>query len=212
MSKLLPPLITAAAFAMAAVPVAAQEPSENMSFFITSEGSGDGADFGGLEGADEHCQDLADSVDAGDREWRAYLSTSGPDGEDARDRIGEGPWFNFAGVEIAADLEELHADNRLNKETGLNEQGEPVNGVGDAPNRHDILTGSEADGTAAEGMTCENWSSSEEEGSAMVGHHDRTGRGETGPSWNAAHPSRGCGQEQLQASGGDGLLYCFAAD
>lgn len=196
---------------LAAAPLGAQEPSEEMSFFVTSEGAGNGADFGGLEGADEHCRDLAESVGAGEREWRAYLSTEGPDGVDARDRIGEGPWHNFEGVRIAGDVEELHGDNLLEKSTALDEQGEQVNGVGDAPNRHDILTGSEADGTAAQGLTCENWTSSDE-GAAMVGHHDRVGRGETGSSWNAAHPSTGCSQEALRESGGDGLIYCLAAD
>ena len=189
----------------------AERPAENMSFFVTSEGAGSGADFGGLEGADEHCQSLAEDVDRGDRQWRAYLSTTGAGGVNARDRIGDGPWYNYRGVEIAASVDELHGDNKITKETALSEQGQPINGVGDTPNRHDILTGSQADGTAAEGMTCENWSS-DGDGAAMVGHHDRVGRGDTGPSWTAAHASRGCGEDALRASGGDGLLYCFAAD
>jgi hypothetical protein len=192
-----------------------------MTFFITSAGPGNGADLGGLEGADRHCQQLAEAAAAGDRTWRAYLSAQASGGApavNARDRIGEGPWQNAAGVVIAQDLEELHDGNNLNKETALTESGEIVNGRGDSPNRHDILTGSQPDGTAfagAEDRTCGNWTSSGAEGAAMVGHHDRQCLRDDAPSrsWNSSHPSRGgCGQEALQGTGGDGLFYCFAAD
>jgi hypothetical protein len=178
------------------------------SFFLTSAGPGNGADLGGLEGADAHCQRLAGSVGAGGRTWRAYLSTT--TGVNARDRIGEGPWYNARGVEIAASVENLHGDNNLTKETQLDEQGRVVNGRGDSPNRHDILTGSNADGTASD-ATCGNWTSSGD-GSAQVGHHDRTGGGPDPTSWNSAHGSRGCSQSNLQGTGGDGLFYCFAID
>ena len=188
-----------------------------MSFFITSVGSGNGADLGGLAGADSHCQALAEAVGAGDLEWRAYLSAISSDGtaaEAARDRIGSGPWYNAKGVMVAQSVADLHSDNnKLSKENSLNEKGEVVNGRGDQPNRHDILTGSQLDGTAhtGEGYTnCGNWTSSGE-GSARVGHHDRTGGGDNPTSWNSAHNSRGCSQENLRGSGGDGLFYCFAA-
>ena len=187
--------------------VLAQDADESMSFFLTSQGPGNGADLGGLAGADAHCERLADSVGAGGRTWRAYLSTSDVD---ARGRIGQGPWFNAKGVEIAASVADLHGDNNLTKETQLNEKGETVNGRGDSPNRHDILTGSNADGTASD-ATCSNWTSSGE-GSARVGHHDRMGGGDDPTSWNSAHGSRGCGQSDLQGTGGDGLFYCFAID
>ena len=189
-----------------------------MSFFITSVGSGSGADLGGLAGADQHCQQLAAAAGAGDRTWRAYLSTSAADGQpavNARDRIGQGPWYNAEGVMIAESVDDLHSDNNnLTKETQLNESGEIVNGRGDDPNRHDILTGSQLDGTAFAGTedhTCQNWTSSGE-GSAQVGHHDRDGGGDNPTSWNAAHGSQGCSQEALRGSGGDGLFYCFATD
>ncbi|HEX6143315.1 MAG TPA: hypothetical protein VFZ01_11380 [Geminicoccaceae bacterium] len=181
-----------------------------MTFFITSQGPGEGADLGGLEGADAHCQQLAEAAGAGDRTWRAYLSGSDTD---ARERIGSGPWHNADGVLIAEDLDALHGEaNAISKETGLTESGETVNGRGDDPNRHDILTGSNADGTAAD-QTCEDWTSSGD-GSAIVGHHDRMGLRDDAPSrsWNASHPSRGCSQEALRSSGGDGLFYCFAAE
>ena len=182
-------------------------------FFITSAGPGRGADLGGLDGADRHCQRLSDAAGAGDRVWRAYLSTSaGADAPavDARDRIGTGPWHNVAGVMIASNIDELHGDNNLTKQTVLTETGEMVNGRGDSPNRHDILTGSNLDGTASP-STCENWTSSDE-GSALAGHHDRTGGGPNPTSWNSAHGTRGCSQANLQATGGDGLFYCFAID
>jgi hypothetical protein len=183
---------------------------EEMSFFVTSAGPGDGANLGGLAGADAHCQSLAEAAGAGDKTWRAYLSTGT---ENARDRIGAGPWQNAKGVVIAANVEELHSDaNAISKETGLTETGETVNGRGDDPNRHDILTGSNADGTANEN-TCGDWTLNGE-GSAMVGHHDRMGLRDDAPSksWNASHPSRGCSQADLQGTGGDGLFYCFAAN
>lgn len=187
-----------------------------MSFFITSVGPGNGADLGGLAGADRHCQTLAEAVGAGDREWRAYLSTVATDTQPAvhaRDRIGSGPWYNAEGIMIAESVAELHSeDNNLNKETALTESGDQVNGRGDRPNMHDILTGSALDGSAftGEGYTnCDNWTGSGE-GSARVGHHDRTGGGEHPTSWNSAHNSRGCSQENLQGTGGNGLFYCFA--
>ena len=184
--------------------------SKDMSFFVTSAGSGKGADLGGLKGADQHCQALAKAAGAGGQ-WRAYLSTNT---ENARDRIGKGPWKNAKGEEIAKSVEDLHANSRINKQTGLDEKGAPVNGRGDTPNRHDILTGSQADGRAIPGdkdMTCGNWTKSDE-GAAMVGHHDRIGLrdDDASKSWNASHPSRGCSQDALRSSGGDGLLYCFA--
>jgi len=191
----------------ASASVLAQDADESMSFFLTSEGPGNGADLGGLAGADAHCEQLAASVGAGGRTWRAYLSTSDVD---ARDRIGEGPWNNARGVTIASSLANLHGDNNLTKETQLNEKGEVVNGRGDTPNRHDVLTGSNADGTASD-ATCNDWTSSGE-GSARVGHHDRMGGGDDPTSWNSAHGSRGCGQSDLQGTGGDGLFYCFAID
>lgn len=189
----------------------------SMSFFLTSAGPGNGADLGGLAGADAHCQALATAAGAGDRTWRAYLSVQAADGQEAvnaRDRIGSGPWFNAEGVLIANDVEELHGDNNLNKETGLTENGAVVNGRGDSPNRHDILTGAQLDGTVPGGdadATCANWTSSGA-GSALVGHHDRQGGGANPTSWNSAHGSRGCSQANLQGTGGDGLFYCFAAD
>ena len=185
------------------------------SFFLTSHGPGDGAKLGGLEGADQHCTKLADSVGVGDKDWRAYLSTTGEGGVNARDRIGAGPWYNSKGVLIATDVDNLHGDsNMLTKATVVDEHGQLVNGRGDDPNRHDILTGSQMDGTALNGegdTTCSNWTSNGE-GSALVGHFDRTGGGANPTSWNSAHPSRGCSQSDLQGTGGDGLFYCFAAD
>jgi hypothetical protein len=192
------------------------EQEQPMSFFITSVGSGNGADLGGLAGADAHCQVLAEAVGAGDREWRAYLSMITADGTpdvNARDRIGNGPWYNANGVMVASSVADLHSDNnKLSKENSLTEKGEMVNGRGDDPNMHDILTGSQLDGTAftGEGYTnCDNWTSSGE-GSARVGHHDRTGGGDNPTSWNSAHNSRGCSQDNLRSSGGAGLFYCFA--
>ncbi len=186
----------------------------DMSFFITSAGPGDGANLGGLEGADRHCQDLAEAAGAGDRTWRAYLSTTGEDGVSARDRIGSGPWRNAKGVAIAQNLDELHGENNLTKDTQLTEKGGMVNGRGDTPNQHDILTGSQLDGMASSGdgdTTCGNWTSNGE-GSALVGHHDRNGGGANPTSWNSAHGSRGCSQANLQGTGGNGYYYCFATD
>jgi hypothetical protein len=190
-----------------------------MTFFITSAGPGKGADLGGIEGADRHCQTLAQAAGAGSRTWRAYLSASAADGKpaiNARDRIGKGPWQNVKGTTVAKDLDDLHKDPNINKQTALDEKGAMVNGRGDQPNKHDILTGSQPDGTAFAGdkdMTCGNWTKSGE-GSAMVGHHDRIGLRDDAPSksWNSSHPSRGCGQEALRGTGGDGLLYCFASN
>ena len=189
--------------------------AQGMSFFITSVGSGNGGDLGGLEGADAHCQNLAESAGAGARTWRAYLGTQeeGRRGIDARSRIGTGPWYNAAGILIATNLDDLHLNNNLVRNTSLDENGDRVNGRGDSPNRHDTLTGAMADGTAffagQPDRTCSNWTSSDE-GQAMVGHFDRQGGGNT--SWNAAHPSRSCSQSDLEATGGDGLYMCFAAD
>jgi hypothetical protein len=190
-----------------------------MSFFITSAGSGKGADLGGLAGADQLCQSLAASADAGNRTWRAYLSTSvsgGTPAINARDRIGRGPWRNAKGVVIAQDIENLHGDNNITKETALTEKGNQVNGSGDQPNTHDILTGSQPDGRAFNGgnnMTCSNWTSSGE-GTAMLGHHDRRGTNQppASLSWNSSHASRGCSQEALRGTGGAGLMYCFAPE
>ena len=205
-------LIVAAALAGATL-VPAQAQDTSMSFFITSAGSGKGADLGGLEGADAHCAKLAEAAGVNGKTWRAYLST---DQVNAKDRIGTGPWFNAKGVKIADDIASLHSDaNGINKETGLTEKGEVVKGRGDQPNEHDILTGTKADGTVDGTNTCSNWTSSGAEGAAMVGHHDRMGPDTlpTASSWNAAHPSRGgCGQEALKGTGGAGLFYCFAAN
>jgi len=195
-----------------------------MSFFVTSAGPGKGGDLGGLEGADRHCQKLAESAGAGNRTWRAYLSTQGaalndPKVVHARDRIGAGPWYNAKGVLVARNVEELHsANNNVNKQTALDEKGRLVNGRTEKPNKHDILTGSRPDGTAFAGaffpdMTCGNWTKSGTEGSAMTGHHDRSGPIDHpwAVSWNSAHPTRGCNPELVRVTGGDGLFYCFAA-
>jgi hypothetical protein len=194
-----------------------QEQKSAMTFFITSVGSGKGADLGGLVGADKLCQALAQAVGAGNRTWRAYLSTDGSDGKpavNARDRIGKGPWQNAKGVVIGKNLDELHGNNNISRETALSEKGERINARGDTPNMHDILTGSQPDGrafTGNEDRTCRNWTSSGD-GAAMVGHHDRMGLrdDESSKSWNSSHPSRGCSQDALRSSGGNGLFYCFA--
>ena len=187
-------------------------------FFITSVGPGHGGDLGGLAGADAHCQALAEAEYAGDHTWRAYLSTTATASEPAvhaRDRIGTGPWYNAEALLIAPNVEVLHGDdNNVNKERATTERLDPVNGVGDDPNRHDILTGSQPDGTAFEGAddtTCGNWTSSGD-GSAQVGHHDRMGRGDGVNSWNSEHASRGCSEDDLVSTGGAGLFYCFAID
>lgn len=182
----------------------------SLSFFITSSNPGKGADLGGLAGADAHCAALAKAAGAGNRQWRAYLSTTGAGGVNAKDRIGSGPWFNAKGVQVAANVADLHADtNKLSKENSLTEKGEVLNGRGDTPNMHDVLTGSNLDGTASTN-TCNNWTSSAE-GSANVGHHDRQGGGANPTSWNNAHASKGCSLENLKGTGGDGRFYCFAA-
>lgn len=192
-----------------------------MSFFVTSKNPGTGANLGGLAGADALCQSLATDAGAGDKTWRAYLSAAATDTQvavDARDRIGTGPWYNFAGALIATSVTDLHSsENMIDKEKGLTEVGGVVNGRGDSPNVHDILTGSNADGTLALAedsgdTTCSNWTSEAADGSAVVGHHDRMGPDtlETAASWNAAHGSRGCSLENLNSTGGGGLLYCFA--
>ena len=186
-----------------------QPPAGPMSFFLASAGSGNGGNLGGLEGADAICQNLAEAAGHGDRTWRAYLSTQGRNAVNARDRIGPGPWFNVNGARIAANVDELHSSaNRLAVFTALDERGRQIPGSGFAPNRHDILTGTRPDGTAypaGEDMTCNNWTSaSDEDGAkARVGHHDYA-------AWNSTHDSRGCSQQALVSTGGDGLFYCFA--
>jgi hypothetical protein len=197
--------------------VNAQAQASDMTFFVTSVGSGKGADFGGLEGADKHCQTLASAAGAGSRTWHAYLSAAplqGSPAVNARDRIGSGPWKNAKGVVIAQNVAELHGTNNLTKQTALTEKGEMISGRGDTPNKHDVLTGSQADGTAykdSDDHTCGNWTKSGE-GIAQVGHHDRIGLKDDEPSrsWNSSHPSRGCSDEALRSTGGAGLLYCFA--
>jgi hypothetical protein len=188
----------------------------SMGFFVTSTGMGKGGDLGGLEGADAYCDQLASAAGSTGRTWRAYLSTQeeGKRGVSARYRIGNGPWYNAAGELIASDLDQLHLNPNIIKRTALDENGNPVKGVGDKPNEHDVITGSMADGMAyfprdTNDHTCSNWTSSGE-GSAQVGHHDRHGGGNT--SWNSAHGSRGCSQDALISTGGAGLFYCFAAD
>ena len=193
--------------------------SSNTSFVVTSVGSGKGADFGGLEGADKHCQSLAAAAGAGGKTWHAYLSTQGSGSTaavNAKDRIGKGPWQNAKGVVVAKDVAELHGTNNLTKQTALTEKGEVVNGRGDTPNKHDVLTGSQPDGTAfaaGEDKTCGNWTKSGE-GSAIVGHSDRTGLDTSPPaiSWNSSHATRGCSDPALVSTGGAGLLYCFATN
>jgi gluconolactonase len=199
-------------------------PSQPIGFFVTSQGLGKGADLGGIAGADAHCQKLATAVGAGNKTWHAYLSTQSANGQpaiNARDRIGTGPWYNVRGVKIAKDVADLHGDsidaarlgNNLSRTTALTEKNESIKGAGDTPNQHDILTGSQTDGRTfadAADHTCQNYISSAAEGSAQVGHFDRTGGGNT--SWNSAHGSRGCGQENLVKTGGAGLFYCFAID
>lgn len=186
-----------------------------MGFFVTSTGLGKGGDLGGLAGADRHCQSLAEAAGAGGKTWHAYLSTQGEGAANARDRIGKGPWRNAKGEVIAKNLDELHDENNLTKQTALTEKGDVVNGRGDSPNTHDILTGTQADGTAfpaGEDRSCSNWTSSTA-GAAMLGHSDRNGLTDSAASksWNSSHPSRGgCSLADLKGTGGNGLLYCFA--
>ncbi len=215
--------MTNMALAQAPTPAAGAQPAQPpapMTFFITSKGPGDGANLGGLAGADALCQKLAAAAGAGNRTWHAYLSTQATASApaiNARDRIGTGPWHNAKGELIAQNVADLHGDavrdrNQINKTYALDETGKVVNGRGDQPNRHDILTGSQSDGRAwpaGEDRTCNNWTGNSA-GSATLGHHDRVGGGNT--SWNQAHPSRGCSQQNLIATGGDGLLYCFATN
>ncbi len=199
--------------------VAQQAARQPMSLFITSMGVGAGANLGGLAGADAHCQTLAAAVGRGDSTWHAYLSTQGPNSVDARDRIGSGPWYGHGGRRIAQNVGELHGDtlaqarlgNGIGKRIALTEKGEEVNGIGDSPNQHDLLTGSQPDGRAyTDGMdhTCSNWTSTAGTGSAQLGHSDK--QGANNGSWNSAHASRGCSQENLVGTGGAGLFYCFA--
>ena len=195
-----------------------QQPPQPMSFFVTSAGKGDGANLGGLAGADAHCQALAAAAGRGSATWHAYLSTQGSSAVSARDRIGSGPWYNARGQRVAQSVAELHGDtieqarlgNVLGKQFSLTEKSAPVNGVGDTPNQHDILTGSQADGRAygdGNDHTCNNWTSNGQ-GTAQLGHSDKQGGGNS--SWNSAHPSRGCSQPNLVSTGGAGLIYCFA--
>lgn len=223
MMKSLQRILAGSAMALCLLPfvlVAQDDETPEMGFFITSEGPGDGGNLGGLAGADAHCQQLADAAGAGHREWRAYLSTQASASSpavNARDRIGDGPWANANGDIIGSDIDDLHYNNaNINYDKALDENGDTVNSgaMDDSPNRHDILTGTQLDGTAfppGDDRTCANWTSNGE-GSAMVGHHDRFRFTTPGSPWNAAHPSRGCSQEDLVGTGGDGLFYCFAAD
>jgi hypothetical protein len=213
------PLVTAAALIGLGL-AASQAQQAGMTFFVSSVGSGKGADLGGLEGADAHCAALAKAAGATAATWHAYLSTTEPGGAagvNARDRIGKGPWVNAKGVTVAKSVDDLHSDsNNINKQTALTEKGETVPGRGDPVNTHDILTGSDPQGlfsTAGGDTTCGNWTKSGD-GSAIVGHHDRSGLKDTRhmKSWNSAHGSRGCSQDQLKASGGAGLIYCFAVN
>jgi hypothetical protein len=222
-SLLLAALLAATAAKAQTPPAAAasEPPPPPFSFFVTSTGGGQGANYGGLEGADAHCQKLADAVGNPHKSWRAYLSTQGPNAVHARDRIGKGPWTNARGQVIARDVAHLHGDtlelaqlgSNLTRNTALNEKGERTKAAGDTPNEHDILTGSTPEGRAfpdGADKTCRNYSSGAEDGSVQVGHVDRTGGGNA--SWNSAHGSRGCSQPKLVSSGGAGLLYCFAAN
>lgn len=214
-------LLASAALLTLGFAAPAQAQQANMTFFITSDGPGKGGDLGGLTGADAHCTKLAAAAGSTGKTWRAYLSTQGANAVNAKDRIGKGPWQNAKGTVVAASAADLHsANNKLSKQNSLSEKGDVINGRGDTPNRHDILTGSQTDGTAfaaGEDRTCGNWTSSAT-GAAMVGHHDRIGLNDSAPmlSWNTSHPSRGpgggCTQADLKSTGGDGLFYCFAAN
>ena len=218
--------VSRACLAIAAVSImstASHAQGAGTTFFVTSTGIGNGGNLGGLAGADNYCQTLAQAAGAGAKTWRAYLSTQAADGkpaENARDRIGKGPWQNAKGVVVAKDVTELHGANNLTKPTALSEKGDVINGRGDTPNRHDVLTGSQPDGTAfasADDRTCKNWTSSTQ-GAAMLGHSDRLGLrdDDASKSWNSSHPSRGpdggCSQNDLKSTGGDALFYCFASD
>src|SRR4051794_11886163 len=205
----------ACALLLISCPVFAQQPS--MSFFVTSVGLEKGGDLGGLEGADRHCQTLAQAAGAASKTWHAYLSTQGSGGANAKDRIGNGPWFNAKGVQIAANVVDLHSDqNKINKETALDERGMTVKGRTDTPNMHDMLTGTQRDGTVVPGSddaTCRNWTSSAEgQGSAVVGHHDLIGNTQGINFWNFSHKTPGCSPANLEKVGGAGLFYCFAVN
>ena len=218
LSLTLPVVIAAAS--LVSTPSPSPRPTfahQDMSFFITSVGSGDGGNLGGLAGADKHCATLAEAAGVKGKTWHAYLSQQAVGGKpavNARDRIGQGPWKNAKGVVVATSVDDLHSDaNTLSKANSLTETGAVVNGRGDTPNMHDVLTGSTLDGRVQPGdgdSTCSNWTSNADTGSASVGHHDRQGGGANPTSWNFAHASRGCGQKNLQATGGNGLFYCFA--
>jgi hypothetical protein len=219
-SRIRLPLLAAVALTGFSLTAPAQAQQASMSFFVTSVGKGNGADLGGLAGADAHCQALAKAAGSTSTNWRAYLSTTEPGGAagvNARDRIGKGPWQNAKGVVVAKSVEDLHSDsNNITKQTAITEKGELVSGRGDPVNVHDMLTGSDPQGlfsTAGGDTTCGNWTKSGE-GSAIVGHHDRAGLKDTRHmnSWNSSHGSRGCSQEALKSSGGAGMLYCFAAN
>jgi hypothetical protein len=212
------PFLTIVALAGLGLAAPAQAQHATMSFFVTSVGEDKGADLGGLAGADAHCQALAKAAGSTETNWHAYLSATEPGGVagvNARDRIGKGPWQNAKGVVVAKDVEDLHSNSsNISKQTALTEKGETVSGRGDAVNMHDVLTGSDPQGlysTAGGDTTCGNWTKSSADGSAIVGHHDRTGLKDTRHmnSWNSAHGSRGCGQDNLKSTGGAGLFYCF---
>jgi hypothetical protein len=215
--KHIKPLITATVFAASSAAYLTTTNAQNqpMSFFITSAGSGDGANLGGLAGADKTCQTLAKAAGVGNKTWHAYLSASAANGQpavNAKDRIGKGPWFNAKGVQVASTVADLHSDNnKLGKDNSLTEKGTVVNGRGDTPNTHDILTGSNADGTLSSKAdnTCGNWTKNGP-GTARVGHHDKQGGGDAPNSWNSAHDTKGCSQQDLVGTGGAGLIYCFA--
>lgn len=218
-------LLACVALLPVVVPAQVQAQQAAMTFFVTSAGPGKGADLGGIAGADAHCAKLAQAAGTTGKTWHAYLSTQGAGAVNARDRIGKGPWQNAKGAVVAKSVDDLHsASNNITKQTALSEKGDAINGRGDTPNRHDVLTGSTPDGRAFpadKDMTCKNWTSSTD-GAAMVGHHDRLGLRDDAPSksWNSSHPSRGpqgstgggCGQSDLRGTGGDGLLYCFVAN
>ncbi len=216
-------ILASAALLSVALPAGVEAQQANMSFFVTSTGSGKGADLGGLAGADQRCQQLAQAAGSTGKTWHAYLSTQAANGQpaiNARDRIGNGPWQNAKGAVIAKSVAELHGANNLTKQTALSEKGNPTKGRGDSPNEHDALTGSTMDGRAfppGEDRTCKNWTSSTQ-GSAMLGHIDREGLRDDAESksWNASHPSRGsdggCSQADLRSTGGAGLFYCFAVN
>ena len=211
------PIVLSIAVVVLSASAQTRAQQSTMSFFVTSVGLGKGGDLGGLEGADRHCQSLAEAVGAGGKTWHAYLSTQGPGGTNAKDRIGDGPWFNAKGVKIATNVAELHSDkNNINKQTALDEKGMVVKGRIDTPNQHDMLTGTQPDGTAVPGpddATCHNWTSGADgQGSAVVGHHDLIGN-TNGPNfWNYSHKTPGCAPPNLQRVGGAGLFYCFSVN